>query len=393
MNNKRKRILATILVLLMLGVPSSVYAYNAYNYNKFYKQGLTDLTSEKYDEAISNFNASLKFKKNRSEEINKQINLVKDLKLSKTTYDEAVTKLNDKKYLEAIPIFEKIKKDDDKRYNLSKEMISQCKNLYINENIDNCKKEVSDKKYLEGIKYLDLALKVDDKNGQVLKLKSEYTNLYITDNVDKAKKEANNKNYEEGIKYLTLALKVDAKAEEALKLKEEYTKAIQVAQEAAYKAENHNSSNSNNTTSNANNATGIQINLPAILALNRLPGYNSPSNIPHVYGAPAIKKEFIKLGFVFNSDTTAIYNKDDIRVGLVNSGEYWQLSTATWRNNVDDLFLDSMRIILGNEVAIDSFSYIDYALSMPNTVHKTPYVKTFTENNGNSIFLHIFVPK
>jgi len=176
----------------MLGVPSSVYAYNAYNYNKFYKQGLTDLTSEKYDEAISNFNATLKFKKNRSEEINKQINLVKDLKLSKTTYDEAVTKLNDKKYLEAIPIFEKIKKDDDKRYNLSKEMISQCKNLYINENIDNCKKEVSDKKYLEGIKYLDLALKVDDKNGQVLKLKSEYTNLYITDNVDKAKKEALN---------------------------------------------------------------------------------------------------------------------------------------------------------------------------------------------------------
>jgi len=78
---------------------------------------------------------------------------------------------------------------------------------------------------------------------------------------------------------------------------------------------------------------------------------------------------------------------------LVNSGKYWQLSTATWRNNADDLFLDCMRVILGNEVAVNNSAYIDYALSMPNTIHTSPYVKAFTENNGNSLYLYIFVPK
>lgn len=389
LNNKRKKVLATVLFLLMLGVPSSVYAYNSYNYNKLYKQGQANIINEKYDEAISTFNATLKFRKNRSEEINQQISLAKDLKLSKAIYDEAMQKLNDKKYLEAIPIFENIKKEDDKRYPLSKKMISECKNLYINENINNSKKELESKKYIEGIKYLDLALKVDDKNDQVLKLKSEYTNLYIADNVDKAKKEAISKRYEAGIAYLNLALKLDPKAEEALKLKDEYTKAI----EAASKAENVTSSKSNNVTSNTNsNTQSTQIKLPPNISIG-VPWYTSPYNVPQVYGTAAIKKEFIKLGFVFTSDKTAIYNKYDMRIGLVNSGNYWQLSTSTWVNNTDDLFLDCMRVILGNEIAIDNSHYIDYALSMPNTEHSSPYVKTFTENNGNSLYLYIYVPK
>lgn len=389
MNNKSAKLLGTILVLLILAVPSSVFAYNSYNYNKFYKQGQANIANEKYDEAISSFNATLKYNKNHSEAINKQISLVKDLKISKATYDEAVKKLKEKKYLEAIPVFQKIKKDDDKRYNLSQQKISECKNLYINESIDNSKKEFANKKYLEGIKYLDLALKVDDKNEQVLKLKSENINLYTNDNIDKAKKEVATKRYEEAIKYLDLALKVDAKNEQAVKLKDEYSKAIQ---EAKSTAKNVTISKSNNsiTTTNSNNNTKTQIKIPPITSTVP-PVYNSSISVSHVYGTAAIKKEFTKMGFVFSSDTTALYDKNGIKIGLVNQGEYWQVTTKTWGDTEEDLFEDCMTIILGRDLAWDNLIYIDYALEIPNSQHTSPYVKTFI--NNDMLVVYVYVPK
>ena len=393
MKNKSAKLLGTILVLLILAVPSSVFAYNSYNYNKFYKQGQANIANEKYDEAISSFNASLKYGKNHSEAINKQIILVKDLKISKAIYDDAVKKFNEKKYLEAIPVFEKIKKDDDKRYSLSQQKISESKNLYINENIDNSKKEFANKKYVEGIKYLDLALKVDNKNEQVLKLKSENIKLYTNDNIDKAEKEVTTKRYEEAIKYLDLALKVDAKNEQVLKLKEEYTKAIQeIAKEATSKAKNTTLSKSNNSTSvtNSSNNTKTQIKIPPNLST-APPSYNSSVSVSHVSGTTAIKKEFTKMGFVFSSDIAALYDKNGIKIGIVNRGDYWQVSTKTWGDTEEDLFEDCMTIILGRDVAWDSLYLIDYALEIPNSSHQNSNVKAFI--NNDMLVVYVYVPK
>lgn len=320
--------------------------------------------------------------------------MVKDLKISKAIYDEAIRKFNEKKYLEAIPVFEKIKKDDDKRYNLSLQKISECKNLYINENIDNSKKDFANKKYIEGIKYLDLALKVDDKNEQVLKLKFENLKLYITDNIDKAKKEASTKRYEEAIKYLDLVLKTDAKNEQALKLKDEYTKAMEeVAKLATSKAKNSTLSKSNNSisiTNKNNDSIKTQIKIPPNVST-APPIYNASIGVSHVYGTADIKKEFTKMGFVFSSDIAALYDKNGIKIGIVNRGEFWQVSTKTWGGSEQDLFEDCMSIILGRDLAWDNLIYIDYALDIPNSEHTSPYVKTFI--NNDMLVVYVYVPK
>ena len=155
-----------ILVLFAIGAPGSVYAYNSYNYNKLYNSGQANIENEKYDEAMSSFNAALKYGKKYSEKISNQVSLAEDLKASKTIYESGLKLQNEKKYLEAVSIFENITKEDNNRYKLSKDRISECRNLYINENMENAKKEAVDKKYVEGIKFLDLALKIDPENEQ-----------------------------------------------------------------------------------------------------------------------------------------------------------------------------------------------------------------------------------
>lgn len=105
----------------------------------------------------------------------------------------------------------------------------------------------------------------------------------------------------------------------------------------------------------------------------------------------AIKTEFEKMGFVFSSETTALYNKDGISIGLVNQGEYWQLAVKTWGEEEETLFYKGMSIILGQETAWNNLIYIDYALEIPNSVHTGPNVRTFV--NGDTLIVHIFNPK
>ena len=105
----------------------------------------------------------------------------------------------------------------------------------------------------------------------------------------------------------------------------------------------------------------------------------------------AIRNEFEKIGFVFSSETTALYDKDGITIGLVNQGEYWQLAVKTWAEEEESLFYRGMSIILGQDAAWSSLIYIDYALDMPDSVHTTEYVRTFV--SGDKLVVHIFNPK
>lgn len=189
MENRGKKALAIILILAAIGGPSSVYAYNSYNYSKFFNEGQTNIEKEEYNNAIDTFNFALKYKKKNSEEIAEQIKLAEDLKNSKTIYEDALKKLNEKKYLEAISIFEKIKKEDIKRYELSQSKIVESKKLYIEENIKKAQNEATSKKYTDGIKYLDLVIKVDPKNELALKLKEEFSKAIKTEEEARLKAE------------------------------------------------------------------------------------------------------------------------------------------------------------------------------------------------------------
>lgn len=125
--NKRKIIIGIIICVLIIGVPSSVYAYNSYNYNLHYNKAQVDIESDEYDNAILNFNEAVNYRKNNSEEINEQIKLVEDLKIYKAIYEDGLGRVKKKKYLEAISVFEKIKKQDEKRYELAQKKIYESK--------------------------------------------------------------------------------------------------------------------------------------------------------------------------------------------------------------------------------------------------------------------------
>ncbi|WP_186429199.1 cell wall-binding repeat-containing protein [Clostridium sp. BSD9I1] len=103
----------------------------------------------------------------------------------------------------------------------------------------------------------------------------------------------------------------------------------------------------------------------------------------------AVKKEFEKMGFIFSSNTTAMYNKDGISIGLVDRGGFWQLAVKSWGDKEESLFFRAMSIVLGRDEAWSNLIYIDYALEMPNSVHTSPFVKAFV-SNGDTLIVYVY---
>jgi len=172
----KKVVILFLIIIIVITVPTSVFGYKNYNFNKLYNSGIELLSKENFDGAISAFNDSLKYTPNQKEVVKSKISLAKDIKDSKEVYDSAVTMENEKKYLEAIDAFNKVKNTDAKRYNDAQNKIKECSNFYIKENINNAKNEASNKNYNKAIDYLDIILKFDNSNKDAQTLKNEYNN-------------------------------------------------------------------------------------------------------------------------------------------------------------------------------------------------------------------------
>ena len=95
----KKLAVLVLLIIIVIAVPSTIYGYNTYNFNKLYNSGIDQLNNENFQEAINTLNDSLKFKPNKKDLIESKVNLAKELNDSKITYNSAVTLLNEKKYL------------------------------------------------------------------------------------------------------------------------------------------------------------------------------------------------------------------------------------------------------------------------------------------------------
>ncbi|WP_238881907.1 hypothetical protein [Clostridium sp. YIM B02551] len=180
MNKVTKRktfiVVVAIAILLIIAIPTSVYAYNNINYNKYFNLANDELNKEQFDASISDFKKSLNYNKKRQVEVDKLIDNANLIKESKITFEQASSLQNDKKYLESIDIYKKIPEGDNKYYNQAKENITTCGNEYINENIAKAKSEADNKNYDSAISYLDLVLKFDDKQKEASELKVSYNN-------------------------------------------------------------------------------------------------------------------------------------------------------------------------------------------------------------------------
>lgn len=94
------------------------------------------------------------------------------------------------------------------------------------------------------------------------------------------------------------------------------------------------------------------------------------------------------MGFIFTGDT-AVYTGDDYKVFLTYEDEVLQMATEYWGRDVERIFVQGMTIIMGREAANDHVFYIDRALSIPNSVHKSDYMQAFTQDGA--LFVHLYL--
>lgn len=189
MLKKKRNLFISIAILIVLTlIPSVAYGYNSYSYKKHYNLGLENLKQDKYEEATAEFNKALEYKKSKANEINTQTALIEILRQSKTDYEQGLALLGEKKYTEAITIFEKVVKEDEKRYSEAQGKISESKSLFTSENINKAKQEAGNKRYQEAIKFLDNVINFDSSNNEASELKNQYTSEI--EKIEEAKKEA-----------------------------------------------------------------------------------------------------------------------------------------------------------------------------------------------------------
>ncbi|MBO0573747.1 hypothetical protein EXQ42_01975 [Clostridium botulinum] len=170
--NKLSIICLSITIILAV-FSFGIYKYNRIkDYNMLIDNGNKYMVSKEYDKAISLFEQSLNYK--RDPQIEKNIALANKLKKVKGIYENGISLMNDKKYLEAIEKFKIINKDGLEWYSDSQEKIKQCTKQFIEENIKLANSSAERNKYDEANKYLNNILKINSNNLAAKNLKNKF---------------------------------------------------------------------------------------------------------------------------------------------------------------------------------------------------------------------------
>lgn len=368
---KRTAIITCIILLIIAGIPLSIYGYRNYKYEKYYDEGLNNIKKDKLSNAAESFNKALSYKGKNKKVIVNKLNLIKRIKESKLQYDSALKSMKDKKYLDAIMDFKKVSKEDKYRYMKASDKIAECSKNYIDDNLSSAKDQAKGGKYNEALAFLDDILKFDGNYSEAVNLKKEYNS-----EIQKIKEAEEKKIAEEKQK------------EEERRKAEEKKKLAMVSSKKVGSGSKNTSGKSTNKTSNS------EIDLSKIVpTLGPSPGFNQKSYYTpsEAHGIAAINSEYKKMGFVFKSDTTAIYESDGIKIGLLNRGDFYQFSTETWGDGEETLFQNCMIVILGKNEASNSFTYINYALDDPGSEYSNPYIKAFVQDG--TLVVYVYIPK
>jgi tetratricopeptide (TPR) repeat protein len=206
-----KKILAVALfisLLIAVGVPSSTYAYNIYNYYKYIAEGRQMIDKDNLEAAKESFNRAAGYSSKNNSEIEKNIKEIEIIQKSKSDFEASVKLMNEKKYLEAIDSLKQVSKVDKLRYEDALNKINQCRDQYIGENIDKARIEAESKNYDAAIAILDTVIRFDSSIKEVPELKAQYENELKRRNEEKRIAE------EKRIEEEKLALEAAKKAKE-----------------------------------------------------------------------------------------------------------------------------------------------------------------------------------
>ncbi|NMM64424.1 hypothetical protein HBE96_17535 [Clostridium sp. P21] len=172
---KSKNTMITLVTAFIVIVSISFFGYQRFSINNKYENIISEankaMGSEQYDNAVKLYEEAMNYKKD--DNTKKQIDLAIVLKQSKSIYESAMKQMANKKYLEAIDYFNKVSKQDSKRYNESQSKIAECKKSYIDYNLKNANDSLKNSKFSEANNYIDLVLKQDANNADARKLKDD----------------------------------------------------------------------------------------------------------------------------------------------------------------------------------------------------------------------------
>ncbi|MGH4052003.1 MAG: lysozyme inhibitor LprI family protein [Clostridium sp.] len=172
MSVKNKVLISSSIILLIVFVVGSNYYFSKVKpYNNLLNNANQAMNKEEYDKAVTLYGEALSYKDDLG--VNRKLDFATVLGKSKETYSIAVKQMEGKEYLTAIESYTKVDNQDTKRYSDSQSSISECKKLYISDNLKKAKDNIRNKKFDEANKYISDILKFDAKNTDANKLKED----------------------------------------------------------------------------------------------------------------------------------------------------------------------------------------------------------------------------
>ncbi len=99
------------------------------------------------------------------------LNLAESMNNSKKSYVDGMKYYNKKEYLKALGCFRQVMENDPIAFNKAQERIKECKEKYIEDNLDKAREAMYNSKYEEANEYLNNIFKLDKNNEEAKKMR------------------------------------------------------------------------------------------------------------------------------------------------------------------------------------------------------------------------------
>lgn len=171
---KRNIIIILSVLIIIIGAGSGFYYFDRVKpYQNLISSADKAVAADNFDSAINLYTQAETYRKNF--DINKKIDLLGTLKISKSNYEKADNKMKNKEYIDGINLFKKVDKRDSKRYTDSKNKINECKKLYVSDNLSKARSDLKAGNFDGANKYIACVFKVESDNKEAESLKNDIT--------------------------------------------------------------------------------------------------------------------------------------------------------------------------------------------------------------------------
>ncbi|MCR1933473.1 tetratricopeptide repeat protein [Clostridium tepidum] len=170
--NKKKH----CIIFFILGIVFIVVSFTSYNYGKnvvikdLVKSGDIYINKKEYAKAIAVYKEVVKY--NNADSDKYMLNLAESMNNSKKSYINGMKYYNKKEYLKAIECFRQVMENDPIAFNKAQEKIKECKEKYIQDNLNKAREAMYNFKYEEANECLNNIFKVDKNIEEAKKMRN-----------------------------------------------------------------------------------------------------------------------------------------------------------------------------------------------------------------------------